>query len=375
MSAATVPVQQATIRQYAKRLQLARRLQGQFVPMAEQAIKEKQGHLNYLEVLLGMEVEERERNTVARRIKEAHFPKVKTLEGFAFCDVPHIPVALVRNLAEGGYLQRSEPIIFLGEAGTGKTHLATGLAVEACRQRKRVRFTTAAEMVNELIEAKNNNELNRVTQRWTRYELIVIDELAYVAMPETAAELLFQIIAGRAERAAVIVTTNLPFSEWTTMFPNARLCKAMLDRLTDQAHIIETGTESYRFRRTLENRKGGKGTNDYGREQWYRAHLRWAVMVEGKEGLRGWKESVYLFLSEDHDTAFRRALEIGRGHQDEHQEGRRWVETRLAYIVTLDNLGSNPTEFEVNLGTKKPGEHLPFEHVFDPEGATPPPMF
>jgi len=207
MSAATVSVQQATIRQYAKRLQLAT-IAGQFVAMAEQAIKEKQGHLNYLEVLLGMEVEERERNTVARRIKEAHFPKVKTLEGFAFGDVPHIPVAVVRNLAEGGYLQRSEPIIFLGEAGTGKTHLATGLAVEACRQRKRVRFTTAAEMVNELIEAKNNNELNRVTQRWTRYELIVIDELAYVAMPETAAEMLFQIIAGRAERAAVIVTTN-----------------------------------------------------------------------------------------------------------------------------------------------------------------------
>ena len=92
-----------------------------------------------------------------------------------------------------------------------------------------------------------------------QYELIVIDEMAYVAMPEAAAELLFQIIAGRAERAAVIVTTNLPFSEWTSMFPNARLCKAMLDRLTDQAHIIETGTESYRFRRTLEKKKGGKG--------------------------------------------------------------------------------------------------------------------
>jgi DNA replication protein DnaC len=267
MSAATLPVQQATIRQYAKRLQLVT-IAGQFVAMAEQAIKEKQSHLNYLEVMLGMEVEERERNTVARRIKDAHFPKVKTLEEFAFGDAPHIPAAVVRNLAEGGYMQRSEPIIFLGEAGTGKTHLATGLAVEACRQRKRVRFTTAAEMVNELTEAKNNSELNRVTRRWTRYELIVIDEMAYVAMPETAAEMLFQIIAGRAERAAVMVTTNLPFSEWTTMFPNARLCKAMLDRLTDQAHIIETGTESYRFRRTLEKKKGGKNQLT---TQWYRA--------------------------------------------------------------------------------------------------------
>jgi len=258
MSAATVPVQQATIRQYAKQLQLTT-IGGQFVQLAEQAVKEKQGHLSYLEALLGAEVEDRYRNAVARRIKDAHFPKVKTLEEFKFSDAPHLPAMQIRNLAEGGYLQRSEPIIFLGEAGTGKTHLATGLAVDACRQRKRVRFTTAAEMVNELIEAKNKSELNRVTRRWTRYDLIVIDEMAYVAMPEAAAELLFQIIAGRAERAAVIVTTNLPFSEWTTMFTNARLCKAMLDRLTDQAHIIETGTESYRFRRTLHKKKGGQG--------------------------------------------------------------------------------------------------------------------
>ena len=139
--------------------------------------------------------------SVARRIKDAHFPKVKTLEDFAFSDAPHLPAAQIRNLAEGGYLSRSEPVIFLGETGTGKTHLATGLAMAACRQRKRVRFTTAAQLVNELTEAKNRSELNRVTNRWTRYELIVIDEMAYVAMPEAAAELLFQIVSGRAERA------------------------------------------------------------------------------------------------------------------------------------------------------------------------------
>jgi DNA replication protein DnaC len=251
------PLQQATIREYTRLLKLST-VGGQFGALAEQALKENQSHLSYLEALLGVEVEERERNAIARRIQEAHFPKVKTLEEFAFSQAPHIPAALIRNLAEGGYLSRSEPIIFLGDTGTGKTHLATGLAVGACRQRKRVRFTTAAELVNELIEAKHQNQLNRITRRWERYELIVIDEMAYVAMPEAAAELLFQVIAGRAERAAVIITTNLPFSEWTTMFPNARLCKAMLDRLTDQAHIIETGSESYRFRRTLEKKKGGK---------------------------------------------------------------------------------------------------------------------
>ncbi len=259
MSGATVQFEQSAIRQYAKQLRLPT-LGSQFVKLAEEAVKQKQGHVTYLEALLSAEIEERERNAIARRIQEAHFPKVKTLEDFHFEEVPHIPAALIRNLAEGGYLRRSEPIIFLGETGTGKTHLASGLGVAACRQRKRVRFTTAAELVNELIEARNQSELNRVTGRWTRYELLVIDELAYVAMPEAAAELLFQVIAGRAERAAVIVTTNLPFSEWTTMFPNARLAKAMLDRLTDQAHIIETGSESYRFRRTLE-KKRGKGAN------------------------------------------------------------------------------------------------------------------
>jgi DNA replication protein DnaC len=255
MSAAK-PVQQAAILQYAKQLRLPT-LGDQFAGLAEEAVKEKQSHLSYLEALLEVEVEERDRKAMARRIQEARFPAVKTLEEFDFQSVPHISAAVVRNLSEGGYLARKEPVIFLGDTGTGKTHLATGLGVAACRKRKRVRFTTAAEMVTELIEAQNQLELTRVRSRWTRYDLIVIDELGYVVMPDAAAELLFQVIAGRAERAAVIVTTNLPFSEWTTKFPNARLCKAMLDRLTDQAHIIETGDESYRFRRTLA-KKGGQ---------------------------------------------------------------------------------------------------------------------
>ena len=258
MNAAAANLQQSTIRQYVRQLRLPT-VGGQYLKLAEEAAQQKHGHVTYLEALLGAEVEERERNAVARRIQEAKFPKVKTLEDFHFEEAPHLPAAQIRQLAEGGYLSRSEPIIFLGDAGTGKTHMATGLAVEACRQRKRVRFTTAAELVNELIEAKKQSELNRITNRWLRYELIIIDEMAYVAMPESAVELLFQVISGRAERAAVIVMTNLPFSEWNTMFPNARLCKAMLDRLTDQAHIIETGKESYRFRRTLERKKGGRG--------------------------------------------------------------------------------------------------------------------
>ncbi len=243
----------ATIRELCKPLRLPT-VAAQAVRLAEQAGREKQSHLRFLEALLSTEVEERDQHAVARRIKEARLPKTKALEDFDFESARHLPAGLIRHLSEGGYIGRTEPVIFIGETGTGKTHLATALAVAACRQRKRVRFTTAAEMVNDLVEAKHNNELSRATSRWTRYDLLVIDEMGYVALAEAGAEMLFQVIAGRAEKAAVIITTNLPFSEWTTVFPNARLCKAMLDRLTDQAHIIETGSESYRFRRTLERK-------------------------------------------------------------------------------------------------------------------------
>lgn len=162
------------------------------------------------------------------------------------------------ELAEGGYIERAEPVIFLGDSGTGKTHLAAALAVAACMQNRRVRFVTAAGLVNELRDAKKAQSLNRTLGRWARYELVVLDELGYVPLAESGAELLFQVLADRDERAAVIITTNLPFSEWTQVFSNPRLCAAVVDRITSRAHIIETGSESYRFRRTLEQRQCGK---------------------------------------------------------------------------------------------------------------------
>jgi DNA replication protein DnaC len=258
MSAATSSITGAAIQQWAKRLRLPT-LAGECARMAEQATKEQWNYLSYLEALLEAEVDERDRHVIERRLKEARFPKVKTLEEFDFQMTAHLPAARLRKLAEGDYVARMEPVIFLGEAGTGKTHLAIALAVAACRQRRRVRFTTMADLVTELIESKERNELSRVVGRWSRYELIVLDEWGYMAMKEGAVELLFQVISARAERAAIVLTTNLPFSEWATMFPNARLCKAMIDRLTDQAHIIETGNDSYRFKRTLARQKKGKG--------------------------------------------------------------------------------------------------------------------
>ena len=133
--------------------------------------------------------------------------------------------------------------------------MATGLCVAACRQQKRARFITAAGLVNELVEAQQQHGLGRALQRWSRLDLIVLDEVGYVPFAQGGAELLFQVISERAERTAWIITTNLPFSEWTQVFPNARLCKALLDRITDRAHIIDTGTDSYRFKRTLTSRQ------------------------------------------------------------------------------------------------------------------------
>ena len=192
---------------------------------------------------------------VGRRLMEAHLPRIKTLDEFDFSQTPSVSAANIAMLAEGGYIERAEPVVFIGDSGTGKTHLLTGLCVAACRQKRRVRFTTAANLVNELVEAKQQLQLRRVLARWSRYDVIAIDEVGYVPLAEVGAEFLFQVVAERAEKAAVILTTNLPFSEWTQVLPNARLCKALLDRITDHAHIIETGTESYRFRRTMDRRR------------------------------------------------------------------------------------------------------------------------
>src|SRR5712691_12856623 len=258
MNQTTHALEHASVRQYCKVLRMPV-IGSNFVRLSEQAIKEQRSHIGYLEALLTMEAEERDRHAIQKRIRDAKLPRLKTLEEFDFNQAHQIPAAKIRELAEGGYIERAEPVVFIGECGTGKTHLLTGLCVAACRQKRRTRFTTAAGLVTELVEAKQQLQLGRALARWARYDLIAIDEVGYVPLAEIGAECLFQVIAERAEQAALILTTNLPFSEWTQVIPNARLCKALLDRITDRAHILETGGESYRFRRTLEQRqrKGG----------------------------------------------------------------------------------------------------------------------
>jgi len=259
MTATGAGLQEAAVQQQCRLLRMPT-VAAQCVRLAEEAVRAKQNHLGYLEALLAAEVDERERNTVERRIREAHLPRLKTLDDFDFSQSPKISPGQIQELAQGGYIERAEPVIFIGDCGTGKTHLLTGLCIAACRQKRRVRFTTAAGLVNELVEAKHQLQLRRVLARWSRYELVAIDEVGYIPMADVGAEFLFQVIAERAEKAAVIMTTNLPFSEWTQVIPNARLCKALIDRITDRAHIVETGAESYRFRRTMNKKRKGEQT-------------------------------------------------------------------------------------------------------------------
>jgi DNA replication protein DnaC len=246
---------EASIRQHCKQLRTPT-IRDQFAGLAQEAARQNQSYLCYLDALLQAELEERERNLIQRRLKEARIPRLKTFEEFDFKMASHsFSPQQIRELATGDYITRCESVIFLGEAGTGKSHLATALIVAACQQKRRARFETAAGIINELSEAQSKNQLGRALARWLRYELIAIDEMGYIPTTEEGAELLYQVISDRAERGAMILTTNLPFSEWTNVFKNPRLCKAVLDRVTDRAMIIETGTESYRFLRTVNQQK------------------------------------------------------------------------------------------------------------------------
>jgi DNA replication protein DnaC len=230
-----------------------------FRQLAAEATREQQTPIAYLAALLEAEHQERAERRERRRLIDARFPIIKRLEDFRFADNPKVPQATIATLAECSWIDDRESVILHGESGSGKTHLATALAVCACHQGRRVRFTTLAALANELQEAESRRELGRVLGRYARTELVVLDELGYLALPEGAAELVFQVISERNERGSLICTTNLPFGEWTKVFPDARLAKAVVDRITHKAHIIDTGTESWRFRHGLE-RRGRKRT-------------------------------------------------------------------------------------------------------------------
>lgn len=218
--------------------------------MAEQAIKNQMTHTGFLAELLSCEVDDRHTRRLARRIAEAKFPRHKRLTDFDATAIADLPAGTLAALAEPGWIEAGHPLVLLGDSGTGKTHLLIGVGIAAAEHDKRVRYVTAAALVNELVEAADHKQLTRTVNRYARVDLLCLDELGYLTLDPKGAELLFQIITAREERASIAAASNAPFSEWGRTFTDPRLAAAVVDRLTFNATIINTGNQSYRLKTT-----------------------------------------------------------------------------------------------------------------------------
>jgi DNA replication protein DnaC len=204
-------------------------------------------HLGFLLQLVELELIDRERKAAERRLKAARFPAPKTLDEFDFAARPSVAKPQILDLARGDYLTRRENVLFVGPSGTGKTHLATVLAMAACAQGKKVRFWRVTELITTLREAEQDRQLLRLRQHLAKLDLLVLDEFGYVPASKAGAELLFDVIATAYERSSIVLTTNLGFEQWTEILGPERLTGAALDRLTHRCVIVETTGESYRL--------------------------------------------------------------------------------------------------------------------------------
>ena len=236
-----------------RRLRLPAMLQG-WRECLRQAQDSSDGYEEFLLALVTRELEQRQDNQLRRRLKEAHFPLIKTLEKTDLSRWPGLDPLQVRQYVQGEYIERRENLVLVGKHGTGKTHAATVFAVEACRHGHRVLFTTAADLVTRLVEAREERQLKRYLARLARYPLLAIDEVGYIPFTTEGAQLLFQVFSDRYEQGSLLVTSNLPFAQWTSVFGDATLTAALLDRLTHHCHILEFNWESIRFTDSLKRR-------------------------------------------------------------------------------------------------------------------------
>lgn len=227
----------------------------QYQECARQAREGKESHESFLLNLTTQELEQRQGNQLKRRLHDARFPTLKTLETTDLNKWPGFDPLRFREYVDGDYIARRENVVLIGKHGTGKTHAAIALGVEACKRGHRVLFTTAADLVNTLVEAREEKGLKNYLARLQKYPLIIIDELGYIPFSPEGAQLLFQVFAKRYERASLLVTSNLPFAQWTTVFGDATLTAALLDRLTHHCSIHDFNWESIRFAESMRRMK------------------------------------------------------------------------------------------------------------------------
>jgi DNA replication protein DnaC len=230
----------------------------EYAQLSREAADADENYEQYLLRLTELEVATRSANALAARIKNAGFPVLKDLETYDFSAMPSLSKQKILELARGQWIDEKTNACFIGNAGTGKTHLSVSLGQAACRVGKRVRFFTAATLVNQLEEAQKQYRLERLMSALEKLDLLIVDELGYLSFSRGGAELLFQVFADRYERGSILITSNLPFGEWGQIFQGERMTAALLDRFTHRCHIFEMNGESYRFRESSKQAKEKK---------------------------------------------------------------------------------------------------------------------
>jgi len=260
MSGDTMPVgtmsgtPQVLLAHHLKQLKLPTVLR-EYDKVARECARDGVDHPGYLLRLIELKLIDRERRTVERRIRAARFPAVKSFDTFDFAAIPNLNKMLVLELARSEYILRRENVIALGNSGTGKTHVALALGLAACQKGLTVTFTTAASLVNQLMEARDERRLLKLQRDLAAVKLLIIDELGYVPLSPTGAELLFEVFSQRYERGSTIVTSNLPFEDWTSVLGSERLTGALLDRLTHHVSILTMNGDSYRLKQSAGRRR------------------------------------------------------------------------------------------------------------------------
>jgi len=224
--------------------------------VAQEAAHQGLAYEAFLLAVLDQELTQRDANTQRRRLAAAKFPVIKTLDQYDFSLMPHLNRALIVELAQGGYILKKENCLLVGEIGTGKTHVATALGVAACRQGYRVRFCTAAGLTNDLLDAQAQHRLVRLEQTLLRHHLLILDEVGFVPFSKLGADLLFSFLSALHEQVSILLTTTVPFAEWTALFGgDQRLTGALLDRLTFHAHVLSFAGGSFRLRQSLQRQQ------------------------------------------------------------------------------------------------------------------------